>query len=463
MMRKLIVLTLIILTAACARLSETSEYSISGEVINPGFDHMLLLQGRNADTIFLQEDGTFEFSDTLDMPGDFYLRFDNKTIPLYLAPWEHLYISFDTEYFPSSVEFTGGLAKENEFLMQADAFNREQSSIIRKYYEAAPEEYLRVMDSLSKAENKLLDDYYGENPEMDAAFVESRKVLNEFSYYSALLNYEAIHTYYAKVDSVELPTDWYAFLDNIKLDDPGYIKVPVSLNVINTIINKRIEDENGLGDDAWGTVELLEKQFDYVVTNFESQELINHFLFTNLSTHIDARGTDGAEDLIEQFYLVSTDEEEKEAIRKKAEEWAHLSRGMPAPEFALPDINGDMVSLADFKGKYVYIDFWATWCGPCKIEIPYLEKMTEEYKDKNLEIISISVDRDKQAWIDMVTEDQPQWIQLHDSIMINDEYLVKYIPTFVLIDREGKIIDARAHRPSSGDLLTDQLNSLEGI
>jgi len=89
--------------------------------------------------------------------------------------------------------------------------------------------------------------------------------------------------------------------------------------------------------------------------------------------------------------------------------------------------------------------------------------MAKDYADKNIEIISISVDQDKQAWIDMVTEDKPGWLQLHDGINMNDEYLVKYIPTFVLIDREGKILNVRAPRPSSGEKLTDLLNSLEGI
>jgi hypothetical protein len=63
----------------------------------------------------------------------------------------------------------------------------------------------------------------------------------------------------------------------------------------------------------------------------------------------------------------------------------------------------------------------------------------------------------------MVTEDKPQWLQLHDGINMNDDYLVKFIPTFVLIDREGNILDPRAPRPSSGDVLTNLFDSLEGI
>lgn len=458
-----------IIAAACSEKTGTGEYSLSGRLINTGTgeegnttEQLMLSQGRNIDTIEVKADGSFQINGHIDIAGDYYLRLEKGAIPLYLAPGQDLEVSVDPEDIQNT-SFSGSLAEENRFIQKASELSKEQSSTVRKYYEAPAEDYLKGMDSLRKAEDKLLEDFLKTNPGMSSEFVESRRILNDFSYYSSLMNYENIHSYYTGVDSVELPDGWYGFIDDIDIDRPEYLKVPVSLNVINTIINKRIEENTGLGDEAWGTAELLSEQFDYIIDNFENQELINHFLYTNLSSYIDSRGTGGAEELTERFYSISTNEQDISSIREKEKEWAPLAEGMPAPAFTLPDIDGNMVSLSDFRGKYVYIDFWATWCGPCKIEIPYLEKMTEEYKDKNLEIISISVDRDKQAWIDMVTEDQPQWIQLHDSIMINDEYLVKYIPTFVLIDREGKIIDARAHRPSSGDLLTDQLNSLEGI
>ncbi len=458
-----------IVAAGCADKTGTSEFILSGKLLDDGSagtdiaaEQLLLSKGRTTDTIELKADGSFEFSGTADLAGDYYLRLEKGAIPLYLAPGEDLEVSVD----PADLQnpgFSGSLADENIFITKANQFSKEQSASVRKYYEAAPEDYLAGMNSQREAEDKLLDDYLKNNPELGQDFIESRRILNEFSYYSSLMNYENIHRYYAGVDSVELPEGWYDFLDNIDIDRPEYLKVPVSLNVINSIINKRIEENTGLGDDAWGTAELVKEQFNYVMDNFENQELIDHFLFTSLSTYIDARGTGGVEDLTEQFYSVSTSEKDINAIREKEEEWAPLKTGMPAPAFTLPDINGNMVSLSDFRGKYVYIDFWATWCGPCKIEIPYLEKMSEEYKDSNIEIISISVDRDKQAWENMVADDQPQWLQLHDSILLNDKYLVKYIPSFVLIDREGNILEARALRPSSGETLREQLDKLEGI
>lgn len=469
MMKKSVIISLIIIAAACTDKTGSDEFKLSGRLLSDesaGTDspteQLLLSKGSNTDTIDIKPDGSFNFTGSADVPGDYYLRLEKGVIPVYLAPGKELEVSVDPEN-TEITSFSGSLADENKFIKKANEMGKENSAFVRKYYEVPAEDYLRGMDSLRKAEDKFLEDFIQNNPGLSEEFVESRRILNKFSYYSSLLNYENIHSYYTGDETVELPEGWYDFLNDIDIDRPEYLNVPVSLSVINTIINKKIEEKSGLGDEAWGTAELLKKQFDYIIDNFENQDLINHFLYTNLSSYIDSRGTGGVEDLTETFYSHSTNEKHINSIKEKEKEWAPLKTGMQAPAFTLPDINGDMVSLSDFRGKYVYIDFWATWCGPCKIEIPYLEQLAEEYKDKNIEIISISVDKDKQAWKDMVTKDQPQWLQLHDSILLNDKYLVKYIPSFVLIDREGKILEARALRPSTGEELTKQLNNLEGI
>ena len=84
--------------------------------------------------------------------------------------------------------------------------------------------------------------------------------------------------------------------------------------------------------------------------------------------------------------------------------------GQPAPDFSFPDMDGNMVSLEDLRGKYVYIDIWATYCSPCRAEIPYLQKLEEKLKDKNIYFVSISVDtnlgkygKKRSAWRNSVT------------------------------------------------------------
>lgn len=132
--------------------------------------------------------------------------------------------------------------------------------------------------------------------------------------------------------------------------------------------------------------------------------------------------------------------------------------GMPSPKFSYPDINGKKVSLDDLKGKVVYVDIWATWCAPCKFEIPYLKELNAAYANADLAIVSLSIDEpeNKEKWLQMVKDEELKGIQLWADDAQNSEFLTAYgvqgIPRFILIDKEGKIVDANAPRPSDPKL-----------
>lgn len=130
------------------------------------------------------------------------------------------------------------------------------------------------------------------------------------------------------------------------------------------------------------------------------------------------------------------------------------------------DITGGKKSLDFFKGKYVYIDVWATWCGPCIQQIPYLETLEKEYHNKNIEFISISTDEARRSggsweaaekkWRDFVKKRNMSGVQLWSGqdYSFQQAYEINGIPRFILIGPEGKIVDANAPRPSEPRLKT---------
>lgn len=136
----------------------------------------------------------------------------------------------------------------------------------------------------------------------------------------------------------------------------------------------------------------------------------------------------------------------------------HKSVGQKGLDFTYKDINDKPVSFSDFKGKFVYIDLWATWCGPCKAEIPHMKKIEEDYHGKNIVFVSLSLDKakDAQKWKDYVTKEQLKGIQLMaDKDFGSDvakNYDVNAIPRFLLFDTKGNIINADALRPSNPEL-----------
>lgn len=139
-----------------------------------------------------------------------------------------------------------------------------------------------------------------------------------------------------------------------------------------------------------------------------------------------------------------------------------LEPGKQAPEIELPDKDGNMIKLSSLKGKYVFIDFWASWCGPCRAEIPTLVKIYDKYKSKGFEIFGVSIDSKREDWQKAVNDLKMTWPQVIDlnawNGNVTKSYAIVGIPTTMLLDKDGKII-ARNLR---GEKIIEKLKEIFG-
>jgi len=188
------------------------------------------------------------------------------------------------------------------------------------------------------------------------------------------------------------------------------------INVQETIIIKKfIQDNPG----SFFSLEIL-KSLAYKVDYVESA-----LLFNSLTPALKRSG-DG-KNFAERLSLLK-----------------NLVPGARAPEFTVADTSGKMVSLSSFRGKYVLIDFWASWCGPCRKEFPNLIKALDHYKNQNFTIVGVSVDGRKDNWLKAIHKDGTTWTQLSDLKAGDSKtaalYDINEIPQNFLLDPDGKII-----------------------
>lgn len=378
--------------------------------------------------------GSIEISDFA--PQYVTMQYTRGRRNLYLDPKQDLTISFNSANMWKATTFEGPGAAINTYLgngklksLGMPDMSMEESALMQRG------------DSLFDANCKLL-----EAAQLPANFTAQEKVrLLYYSYYYYAM-YASYHGYVTKKAAFTPSPAYYKKLEDMAKIEANLLSLKEYKAFLPNAISALSTRGGGEDDDDATT-----RKVNYVDANVKDVKVAEFLVNDYVYNHVDNNGVDNANALIDMYRKHVKDAKLNEAFNTLCARWEKLRAGNPSPAFTYTDIEGKTVSLADLKGKYVYIDVWATWCGPCRGEIPALKGLEHTYEGKDIHFVSISCDKDKKAWENMVKKEELKGVQLHMGTdrSFMDAYYINGIPRFILLDRNGNIVSANMSRPSN--------------
>lgn len=444
-----ILLCLLTHTLACAKDSLCVTFSVRNAVAGK----VAVVYNMTADEMTLSDSGqakwTYGGADALYAKVYYGENFRN----IYLERGDSVNVSFDAADFQGTCAITGGKEKAITYLNQVKVINLPDDDF-----------KLPFADYLAKAERKM---------EQMKRLLRVRKLAGEcgrfevmeggritYFYACSLLMYPISHAFVAR-DTVWQPDEaYYAALRKYVREDERLAEVQEYRDYM--IETAHIFDPDGRA--VRDPYRKLVAEMAYLGDHIESDLLRQRLIFHLARTWVDGFGVKDITDMENLFYTYVTDPAMLAAYKAACGKWNITAPGRPSPDFQGTDINGKTYTLKDFRGKYLYIDMWATWCGPCRQELPYLKQLEAKYSGRNITFLSLSIDSDKAKWEEKVRSGTLAGTQLliGRGSKFQRDYGITGIPHFILLDPQGRIVNPGMTRPSSDD--TEKiLNSLSGL
>lgn len=414
----------------------------------------------DAKSVIVTADSTYEI--TLDSTGSAIVAlaepikaeygkfgYGRVKIPVFIEPGKSFDISLKMEERRAIPEFTGEGAKKNEYLnspvhrsFQPD-FKAEEQAFITSLEDGLKQLYANL-DTLG----------------FDVPFVQLEKQRLHYNVFSVMPMYPSYHVYYAQVQGFAPSEVYYNYLKSLIKEDESLMQ----LDQYKSVMADFVQVYSTKDMKEFDPLLAVKTQLEYVDKNITNPAIAGFLVDKYATAYVGRSGVEHLAEISPIYNAKVTCPSAKAKFEELCGKWAKIAKGEPSPSFKYMDIDGKEVSLEDLAGKYVFIDVWATWCGPCRGEIPALKELEHKFKDKNIHFVSISCDQDKSAWEKMVKEDKLGGIQLHNGAdrEFMETFMISGIPRFILLDREGKIVASDMSRPSN-PVTVETLTALEGI
>jgi len=449
MLRSLLQLLGLVLIVHTAIFSQDSKstLTIAGQIVNyeEGKELVLMKDRWHIDKPEIKEDGAFYIQTPSFAGGMIYMFYDQLYTEVMVHEDDSIFVTINPA--DEELAFSGIHAGTNNYLFGKSRLQKEINH--QQLFQLPRDSFEMVVKELKKKFTDLLDKH---SADLGASFWPLEEDFLDLYF----LNLEA--DYYAgqkmEMETKEMTAQIRPFLKDERLMIYSWFKGTFLYSDYKKRVLEKVKENI---KDQGNPVENITAQFQSIQQTYDRKKIRDYLFYIAMRIYV-INHDDGLDEVVTAFQKYCTNSEFHGYIDQLIQEKrSKIAKGKPAPPFTLPDVNGKLVSLQDFRGKVVFIDFWATWCAPCIKELPDWKKLKKEFKDQqDLIFLSISIDEDVEKWKNYVHQNNMDGVQLiaeqGRESSVNTEYTIGGIPRYVLIDRTGKIIDGSAPRPGTTEI-----------
>ena len=452
-MKRLLILPLLALASASCAPQHPEEAPLRIEVTNPTLSSVGLLVDRTtAYTAELDKHGRA----TITLPGVEYLYarlvYGEQTRPLFIQRGDGATARFDGLHFAESLEVDGKNRAANDYL-------RTTTLPEGPSYDVSWDEFAQGLQEQCTGIARLLEVRGLDSLCPDFARIERLRL--RYAYAQPMLVYEMGHRMMTGDTTFRVGSALTDSVRELVVAREELADVPEYRDFLRFGIPLLLQDEGVSIENSYDrTVATMR----YIGERFPAGRVKQSMLRSLALEYLQVEGVRNTEELQNLANSYLTDPQMLADYRAEISRHDLTAAGRPSPDFTAVDRTGRRYTLSDFRGKYLYIDLWASWCGPCKRELPHLKRLSERFADREILFLGLSVDSERDDWEKALDSEELPGTQLwlDPSSSFAADYGVDGIPRFILLDKEGHIVESNMLRPSS-EGIDSYLESLKDI
>lgn len=459
--------------------SNAENVKIKGLITDTAYTSVILSPVWNTKMLDVKKEfhpkgGLYEFNINVTEASLYRLNYRDQYISIFLMPNSEVVLNIDRGVQENSFHFSGSFTKENEYLnaktsavLTSKELRDTLKNVALKSSAIEFKSYIDTQYNLKKNQFEVDARRLELSPDFVRLYLDNH--LTSMSYQLKFL-----YPRFLKINSDSFFTSNSSYLDFFKsipvnesyLNSPTYLDVQLLyLKTMTTITDFRNKNLDSVEDVTYfkTLIQNAKKNPNETLKSKLTEMLLGEYIaYYGLPTDLKEE--------IKDFVSTISDANKSEMVKKKLLALTAYDRGKSAPLFTFNDNSGNVRQLKEFVGKVVYLDIWASWCGPCKAEMPFSKELVEHYKDrKDIVFLYISIDENKANWEKSLIE-----LKLYMGIQgiaypngFNSDFAKKYqvqaIPHYVLIDKSGNLISAKAFRPSQKDKIIPLIDKALGL